>query len=480
MKKILVVDDEPNLLTLLDDTFTEEGYEVITSSSSREAIAIVKDTVFDLLIVDLAMPEINGIALMERFHRWYPHLPVIIITGHGTIPLAVEAIQKGAYDFITKPFDLDVICTTVKRALEYGELHQELTRLRKEVQNRYSFSNIIAKSKCMQTIFRLIDQVADSMATILIQGESGTGKELIARAIHYQSSRKNQPFLAVDCSAIPESLLESELFGFARGAFTDAVVARQGLFQEASGGTLFLDEVGDISLTTQSKLLRVIQEREVRPLGSNRTCKVDVRIITATNKDLRELIKKGAFREDLYFRIAIIPIHLPPLRERKEDIPLLAAHFIEKYSKINKKPAKGITREAMLALTRHNWPGNVRELENTIERALLICGDGQIDLPHLFLDQHPLGNDLFDNSSPSDENNTLTRTLEKAEKEFILQTLNMVDFNCTRAAKVMGISRRTLYDKIEKYNLKRFFQAYNQRRKGLDQGETTTDTPKSI
>jgi len=453
MKKILIVDDEPNFLTLLGRTLTDEGYQVTTASTSAEAISIGEDTVFDTLITDLTMEGINGIGLMERFRKLYPSLPIIIITGFGTIERAVEAMRKGAYDFITKPFELDKIRTTVKRALEYGELHHELNHLRKEVQNKYAFNNIIAKSKCMQNIFRLIDQIADSMATVLVQGESGTGKEMLARAIHYRSARKDKPFLAVDCSAIPESLLESELFGHTKGSFTGAFTARRGLFEEASEGTIFLDEVGDISIATQCRLLRVIQEREVRPVGSNQTSKIDVRIITATNKDLRELIKKQVFREDLYFRIAIIPIHLPPLRERKEDIPLLCAHFIEKYSRINKKKAKGISREALLALTQYEWPGNVRELENTIERALLICGEGQIELQHLFMNQIMTG-DSSDKEAQAQEQNTLNRAIEKSEKDFILQVLNTVNFNRTHAAKILGISRRTLYDKIEKYNLK--------------------------
>ncbi|MEW5800849.1 MAG: sigma-54 dependent transcriptional regulator [bacterium] len=455
MKKILIVDDEPNFLTLLGRTLKDEGYQVTTAATSYEAISLAENTVFDTLITDLAMPEVNGIELMERFRKLYPNLPIIIITGVGTVERAVEAMKKGAYDFITKPFELDKIRTTVKRALEYGELHLELHHLRKEVQNKYDFSNIIAKSKCMQNIFKLIDQVADSMANVLIQGECGTGKELIARAIHYRSIRRDKPFLAIDCSAIPESLLESELFGHTKGSFTGAVNARRGLFEEASEGTIFLDEVGDISIATQCRLLRVIQEKEVRPIGSNQASKIDVRIVTATNKDLRDLIKKQTFREDLYFRVAIIPIYLPPLRERKEDIPLLTAHFIEKYSRLNQKKAKGISREALLALTQYDWPGNVRELENTIERALLISGDGQIDLPHLFMDNimiddYPSG----DTDQTNDEQNTLTKAIEKAEKDFIIQVLNTVNFNRTHAAKILGISRRTLYDKIEKYNLK--------------------------
>ena len=452
MKKILIVDDEPNLLTLMDRTLTEEGYQVTKAGKSGEALTSMENETFDVVITDLAMPDIDRIELMQRVRKIYPELPIIIMTGVGTIERAVEAMKKGAYDFITKPFELEKIRSSIKRALEYGEIHRELHYLRQEVENKYIYNNIIAKSKSMQNIFKLVDQVADSMATILIQGESGTGKELLARAIHYRSSRKHKPFLAIDCSALSETLLESELFGHAKGSFTGAIYARRGLFEEASGGTIFLDEVGDIPLSMQSKLLRVIQEREVKPVGSNQINKIDVRLITASNKNLKKLVQNQNFREDLYYRIAIVPIHLPPLRNRKEDIPLLVAHFIEKYRKINKKKIKSISREALLALIRHDWLGNIRELENIIERALLICNDNQIHLPHLFIDQ-PITNNFID-ASQKDASNTLSGTLEKSEKEYIIQVLHVVNFNRTKAAKILGISRRTLYDKMEKYNLK--------------------------
>lgn len=452
MKKILIVDDEPNFLILLDRTLQDEGYQIVKTEKSQEALSAMESQTFDLVITDLAMPDIDGIELMQRIKKIYPSLPFIIITGVGTVEKAVEAMKQGAYDFITKPFELDLIHTNVKRALEYGELHRELNYLRKEIQDKYIFSNIIAKTKSMQNIFKLIEQVADSTATVLIQGESGTGKELLARAIHFRSSRKNKPFLAIDCNALSEPLLESELFGHTKGAFTGAIHARRGLFEEASEGTIFLDEVGDIPLSTQSKLLRVIQEREVKPVGSNFITKVDVRIITATNKDLKELIQKQSFREDLYYRIAVVPIYLPPLRERKEDIPLLSVHFIKKYNDLTKKKINGLSREALLALSQHDWPGNVRELENILERAILICNENQITPQHLFINQ-PMTSEnepLVEN----DEKSMLSKAVEKSEKDYILQVLHSVNFNRTRAAKVLGISRRTLYDKIEKYNLK--------------------------
>ena len=389
MKKILIVEDDPGYLDLLKRVFIDEGYEIATALTSAEAINMVQYIAFDAMITDLTMQGMNGIELMERFKKIHPDLPIIIITGQGTIEYAVEAMKKGAYDFIKKPFDLDEIRTTVKRALAYGEFHSGVNRPGiEEVQDKYVFHNIIAKSKCMQDIFVLIEKIADSTTTILLQGETGTGKEMFAKAIHSLSRRKDKPFLPVNCSAMPANILEEDLFGHTKDAFRGAVHAGLGLFDFAAGGTIFLDEIDDISLVTQSKLLRVLQDKEIRPLGSNRSRGIDVRIITSTNKDLRELIRKEVFREDLFFRIAMIPIYIPPLRERKEDIPLLAAHFIEKYSRPNKKKVRGISREALFALTSYDWPGNVREMESAIERALFICGDGQIELQHLIMGGH--------------------------------------------------------------------------------------------
>jgi len=304
----------------------------------------------------------------------------------------------------------------------------------------------------MLDIFKLINQIADSMATVLIEGESGTGKELIARAIHYQSVRRNKPFLAIDCSALTASLLESELFGHSKGAFTGAIFHRQGLFEEGAGGTIFLDEVGNIPLSMQSKLLRVIQEREIKPVGSNIMKKIDVRIITATNKSLKDLVQKRIFREDLYYRLTIVPISIPPLRERKEDIPFLVAHFIKKYGLKNRKKVKNISREALLKIIQHEWPGNVRELENTIERALLICKGDTIDCQDLFIEGPMTGNTVY--VPPKNEKNTLNSAVEESEKAYIISILQKVNYNRTKAAKMLGVSRRTLYDKIEKYDLK--------------------------
>ncbi len=452
MKKILIVDDEPNYLLLLSGTLQDEGYQVAKAEKSRDAISIMENERFDVFITDLAMPDIDGIGLMQIFRKVNPAMPIIIITGVGTIERAVEAMKKGAYDFITKPFELDTLRMATKRAIEFGELHRELNYSSKEAQNKYIFENIISKSKNMLDIFKLINQIADSMATVLIEGESGTGKELIARAIHYQSVRRNKPFLAIDCSALTASLLESELFGHSKGAFTGAIFHRQGLFEEGTGGTIFLDEVGNIPLSMQSKLLRVIQEREIKPVGSNIMKKIDVRIITATNKSLKDLVQKRIFREDLYYRLTIVPISIPPLRERKEDIPFLVAHFIKKYGLKNRKKVKNISREALLKIIQHEWPGNVRELENTIERALLICKGDTIDCQDLFIEGPMTGNTVY--VPPKNEKNTLNSAVEESEKAYIISTLQKVNYNRTKAAKMLGVSRRTLYDKIEKYDLK--------------------------
>ncbi|MGA1823870.1 MAG: sigma-54-dependent transcriptional regulator [bacterium] len=449
-KNILIVDDEPNFLKLLASTLTDEGYSVKTTQDPVEALAMAEKELFDLIITDLAMHGLDGLDLMEKINTYYPGLPVIIITGVGTIELAVESIKKGAYDFITKPFELEKISVTIKKALEHGALCRELTNLRKEVQSKYQF-NVIGQSKPMAQIFSLIKQVSDTTATIIIQGESGTGKEVLAKAIHYESSRRKYPFSPIDCGALSESLLESELFGHEKGAFTGAYRARPGLFEAAKGGTVFLDELQDMPMGTQSKLLRVLQEKEVRPVGSDQINKIDVRIIAASNINLKEAVHKGKFREDLYYRLAIVPLTLPPLRKRKEDIPLLVSHFLEKFNRSNNKNIKGITKEALVMLMEHTWPGNIRELENVLERAVLTTHGDQISPHCLYIDKP-----MF--SAPGNHNHikegqTLLETVEISEKLHITEALKKAQDNRSKAAKELGISRRTLYDKIEKYNI---------------------------
>ena len=448
-ERILIVDNEPNFLRLLSSTLIEEGYEVDVAEDGEEALHIIDSQVFDLIFSDLAMPGIDGLELMQRIRERYPVLPFIIITGAGTIEHAVEAMKRGAYDFITKPFDLKQIRVIIKRALEYGALHRELDYLRKEVQEKYQFHNIVGQSKKMQRLFAFVDQVADSSANILIHGESGTGKEMLARAIHYRSSRREKPFFPIDCGSITETLLESELFGHVKGAYTGATSTRSGIFEAANGGTVFLDEVGDTPLSTQSKLLRVIQEKELKPVGSDQIKKVDVRIICATNRELKKAVSKGTFREDLYYRIATIPILLPPLRERTDDIPILVNHFIEKYSNINKKKVKGIAREALFILMGYQWPGNIRELEHVIERAVLITRGAMIKSKDIYMDH----SNYISGEQHIFKLGLLNEVVDQTEKEHIIKTLEAVNFNRSKAAKLLGISRRTLYDKLEKYNL---------------------------
>ncbi|MCD6451511.1 MAG: sigma-54-dependent Fis family transcriptional regulator [Acidobacteria bacterium] len=450
--RILVIDDEENMLELYSRILGKEGYKVTTALTAEEALDLFGSKVFDLIIADLALPGMNGVELLKKVKEEDPDIPYILITAYGTVESAVEAMKLGAFDYIPKPFQTEELKIVIKKALKEYQLAQELKRLRSEVKERYSFGNIVGRSKKMLAIFDLVGRVAASNSTVLIQGESGTGKELIARAIHYNSLRKDKPFVAIDCSILPETLLESELFGHVRGAFTGAMKAKKGLFEEANGGTIFLDEIGNISLPIQAKLLRVLQEREIKPLGSTETIKVDVRIIAATNTDLKELVASGAFREDLYYRIAVIPIVLPPLRERKEDIPLLVDCFLEKFSKENNKPLKRITPKALALLTEYDWPGNVRELENIIERAVLVSDSEEIDESCFPSEIRRLGDESVSlNISLKGEVNKVKGSVEI---EAIKKALALCGGNKTLAAKKLGISRSSLYNKLKEYGIK--------------------------
>jgi DNA-binding NtrC family response regulator len=381
--RILVVDDDRAMCQLLSDLLREDGYAVDVSYDGESAIEKHKTGRFDLTITDLMMPKMKGVELIQRLHEIDGGAPVLLITAFGTIESAVEAMRAGAFHYVTKPFHNEEILIQVKRALEQQRLQKELKRLRTEVQARERFQNIIGQSAAMQRIFETVAQVSDLSANLLIEGESGTGKEIIARAIHFNSSRASGPFVPVNCAAIPENLLESELFGYVRGAFTDARKDRRGLFQEASGGILFLDEIGEIPLTLQAKLLRVLEDKEVRPLGANQSEKVDTRVLSASNQHLEELVRTGRFRQDLFYRLNVIRIELPPLRERREDIPLLVNHFIVKFSNDAKRRVEGIQPDALAALKSHDWPGNIRELEHTIERAILLGKRAEIGLEDL-------------------------------------------------------------------------------------------------
>ena len=384
MDTILVVDDEVNYLTVMEALLGDTGYEVLTAPSALEALKIAGASDLDLVLTDMKMPKMSGIELLDELHRLYPDLPVIIMTAFGTVEKAVTAMKKGAFDYILKPFKNDEILVTIAKALEHRHLLLTNRLLYQELEKKYGFPNIVGESRVMQEILALVKRVASSKATVLVTGESGTGKELVARAIHQCSNRAQKPFISVNCAALTETLLESELFGHERGAFTDAVAMRKGRFELADGGTLFLDEVAEMSQALQAKLLRVLQEMEFERVGGNRTIKVDVRVVAATNRDLKEEVEAGRFREDLFYRLNVVHLQVPPLRQRQEDIPLLAAHFVKKYVQENVRGKIRLTPEALKVLVQYAWPGNVRELENVMERAVILCHNNLItpeDLP---------------------------------------------------------------------------------------------------
>jgi Nif-specific regulatory protein len=384
-KTLLIVDDEPNIRRVLTAVFEKAGYRVLTAESGKKALDIIAtEPHIHAMICDLIMPDLNGVEVLKAAKEINPQISVVMITAHGTIRTAVDAMKLGAFDYITKPFDMDEIKLVVKNAVERSQLLEENVHLRQELKSRYSFQGIVGSSSKMQEVFKIVERVANSNATVLIRGESGTGKELIARAIHYSSPRAAKPFIAVSCAALPETLLESELFGYEKGAFTGAVGQKAGRFELAHQGTLFLDEIPEISPAMQVKLLRVLQEREFERVGGTKTIRVDVRLIAATNRDLEQLVAEGHFRPDLYYRLQVIQIFLPPLRERTEDIPLLVQHFIEKYNKENGKSVKGVSNETMDILMKYHWPGNVRELENVIERGVVLADtDAELITPDL-------------------------------------------------------------------------------------------------
>jgi two-component system, NtrC family, response regulator GlrR len=443
--KILVVDDDPNLLELVKMRLESADYEVTTSSMEEDALGAVKDQAFDLSILDLQLANRDGISLMEELHLVLPGMPVIILTAYGTIESAVEAMKRGAYSYLTKPFDPRDLLFQIERALENRRLSSEVQRLKDLLSDRFDFSNIIAKSEKMQKVLEAVTQIAGIDSNVYIHGESGTGKELIAKAIHLSSERKANPFVAINCAAIPEPLLESKLFGHEKGAFTGAIRSTKGLFVQAHGGTIFLDEIGDMSLPIQAKLLRVLQERQFYPVGSEKLVEVDVRVIVATNKDLEAQVKQGLFREDLFYRIHVIPILLPPLRERKEDIPSLVDHFLKKFSKEMKKEVKELSLSALHRLMLHDWPGNVRELENTIEYAIAMTRQEIITEEHILQTKEVLRDEPL---------RPLKEARDDYEKNYIIQLLEICKGNVSKAAKMAGKYRADFYDLLKKHNLK--------------------------
>lgn len=439
--KILVVDDEVSIRESLRDWLKDIGYGVATASNGTEALQMAQKEKPDIIIADLVMPGMDGIELTKRIKEFSPDIPIVIITAYGSIATAIAAIKEGAYDYIEKPFCPERVELLIKKLVEHQKLIKENVSLRQKLEDRYRFENIIAKSNRMQQIFEVVKIVAKSNATVLITGESGTGKELIARAIHNLSPRKDKSFVAVSCAALPETLLESELFGHEKGSFTGAIAQKKGKFEYANKGSLFLDEIGEISPNTQVHLLRVIEEKEFTRVGSNELIRVNVRIISTTNKDLKKAVEQGQFREDLYYRLNVVTIDLPPLRERREDIPLLAEHFLKKFSLENQKGITGFSPEAEEFLLKYNWPGNVRELENAIERAVILAKDSLITLADLAYQNLPL--------TPVSSN----KSLKELERSHIWSVLKETKGNFSQAAKILGITRMTLYNKVKEYNL---------------------------
>jgi two-component system NtrC family response regulator len=455
MDTILVVDDESNYLTVMEALLGEAGYEVSTAPSAVEALRIAGASDLDLVLTDMKMPKMSGIELLDELHRLYPDLPVIIMTAFGTVEKAVTAMKKGAFDYILKPFKNDEILVTIAKALEHRRLILTNRLLHQELEKQYGFSNIVGEAKSMQEILALVKRVASSKATVLVSGESGTGKELVARAIHQCSNRAQKPFISVNCAALTETLLESELFGHERGAFTHAVAMRKGRFELADGGTLFLDEVAEMSQALQVKLLRVLQEMEFERVGGNRTIKVDVRVVAASNRDLKEEVTAGRFREDLFYRLNVVHLHVPPLRQRQEDIPLLAAHFIKKYAQENVRGKIRLTPEALKVLVPYGWPGNVRELENVMERAVILCHNNLItpeDLPGGLAPAAP-GEAKLDIDRFVPMNTPLPEALEAIEEQMIRRALEKAGQVQVRAAEMLGITKSLLQYKLKKYHL---------------------------
>lgn len=455
MEKILVVDDEPSLRDVLSIMLKKAGYTTATAVDGEEAVSKVGKDIYDLVITDLKMPGMGGMDVLKAVKLASPDTVVLVVTAFGSAESAVEAMKLGAYDYLTKPFQIDEVQLIIRNALEKRRLSTENMLLKREMASHSTLSSIIGQSEAMQKVFDVIVKVADTRSNVLICGESGTGKELVARAIHYNSSRGHMPFVAMNCSAMPETLLESELFGHMKGSFTGAMSNKAGLFEVADGGSIFLDEIGDMSMPTQVKLLRVIQEREFRRVGGTQDVKVDVRLIAATNRDLEKAVADGSFREDLYYRLDVIPIRLPPLRVRVGDIPLLVQHFLARFAKESGKPSPTLEPEAMQALLAHEWRGNVRELENMIERAVAFCSNGTISAADMRSWLHrPVS---APTASPTDlppDGLDLEGLICKIEKELLLKALERTGWVKKKAARLLQLNTRSFRYRLEKYGIK--------------------------
>jgi len=436
-KRILIVEDEDKLRRILELQLIDSGFDAVKAATAEEALPLIDRA--DLILTDFKLPGMSGLEMLQLIRRQNTQIPVIVMTAFGTIENAVEAMKAGASDFLLKPFDLEHLTAVVNKALEIRNLREENRALKEELGRKYQWDNIVGRSPAMQQIFATIMRVAPTRATVLLAGESGVGKDLIARAIHFHSPRKDRPFVKINCTALPENLMESELFGYEKGAFTGATTSKPGKFEQADSGTVMLDEIGDVPANIQVKLLRVLQEREFERLGSNKTLHIDVRVIAATNRDLRAALEEGTFREDLYYRLNVVPLEIPPLRERKEDIPYLARHFVEKLAPELGNQVTGITNAAIDKLMQYSWPGNVRELENVIERSMVMASGDQLDGNDIRLDM---------NLRPRQSNGDLTlpegMSLDAYEQELIRDALKRANGNKSQAARLLGLTRNAL------------------------------------
>lgn len=451
MPKVLVVDDEESVRQMLKDVLEADGHKVILAQDGRSALSKIDTADPDAVLLDIRMPEIDGMAVLDIVRGKGNNVPIILMTAFGTTDMAIQAMQMGAYDYVIKPFNIDELLLTVKKAVAMQDLVAEVTALREELAHTQNESMLIGRSPRMQSLYKDIGRVADRNVTVLILGESGTGKELVSWAIHRNSSRRDRPFVKINCATIPENLLESELFGHEKGSFTSADRRKQGKFELANRGTILLDEIGEISMSTQVKLLRVLQEKEFERVGGTETLKVDVRILAATNKDLARLVKEGGFREDLFFRLNVVSIWVPPLRERREDIPFLANHFVQKFRGEFNKQITGFSQEAMDLLCRYDWPGNVRELKNACQRAV-VMSTGQVILP----DDIPFSVQARNQGVETPEYSpgmTLKEIVSDVERQVILKVLQENNWNRSTTAEALGINRRSLYAKMKEYGL---------------------------
>jgi two-component system, NtrC family, response regulator AtoC len=447
---ILVVDDEAGVLDSFDAILSKD-YDILLASNGPEALRIFSNRDVNLVLLDIRMPGMDGLEVLRRIKELNEQTEVVIVTAVKSLKTAIEAIKLGASDYITKPFETPDILSLIKRVLEKQALLKEVLYLRSEIARDHHFENLVGRNARMQEIYDLVARIADNNATVLLSGESGTGKEVLARAIHQQSNRSQRPFVAVNCAAIPSELLESELFGHEKGAFTGAIATKVGKFEHATGGTLFLDEIGHMRIDLQAKILRALQEREVERVGGTRTIKIDVRVIAATNRDLKKAIEEGTFREDLYYRLNVVPVTLPPLRQRREDIPLLVEHFIAKYNREFTRKVKGFSAGATAALYQYDWPGNVRELENVIERAVALAQGETISLRELPLEISILGGDVIEDIQKAGL--TLREARSHFERQYILNILERVQWNQTEAARVLGLHRNTLAWKLQRLRI---------------------------